>query len=160
MRIVTRAAAGPVFDHLYRMSDGRGVLEHARHSDPQPERGYCLDDSARALVVACREPGPSPELLSLGRRLLAVTLSGLRPDGACHHRMSGDGAWSDDAGVGDWWGRALWGLGVSAVHAPSPATRGRALLGFRTAARRRSRDLRAMAFAALGAGELLARAPG
>jgi hypothetical protein len=159
VRVVSGVAAQPVFDHLYRLTDRRGVFEHARHSDPQPDRGYLLDDISRALVVAGREPAPSLELQSLGRRLLAATLSGLRPDGTCYRRMSSDGAWNDVAGVGDSWGRALWGLGVSAVLAPTPASRGRALLGFRSAARHRSAHLRAMAFAALGAGELLAARP-
>lgn len=159
MRIGTGAIERPVFDHLYRMSDGRSVFEHARDSEPQPERGYCLDDAARALVLVCREPCPSPELQLLGRRLLAFTLSAVQSDGTCHPRMNSAGVWSDGQGDGDGWGRALWALGVAAVHAPTPATRGRALLGFRIAARRRSRHLRAMAYAALGAGELLLRRP-
>jgi hypothetical protein len=159
VRVVSGAVAQPVFDHLHRMTDRQGVFEYARHSDPQPDRGYCLDDISRALVVVGREPGPNPELQSLGRRLLGTTLSGLRPDGMCYRRMSSDGAWNGVAGVGDWWGRALWGLGVSAVLAPTPASRARALLGFRSAARHRSPHLRAMAFAALGAGELLAARP-
>jgi hypothetical protein len=141
------------------MSDGRGVFAHARCTDPQPERGYCLDDAARALVVACREPCPSPELQLFARRLLAFTVSALHGDGTCHHRMISDGVWGDAPGVGDWWGRAAWGLGVAAVHAPTPAARAMALLGFRAAARRRSQRRRAMAFAALGAGELLLARP-
>jgi hypothetical protein len=159
MMIVNGAGPGPVFDHLYRMSDSRGVFEHARYDEPRPEHGYCLDDVARALVVVCREPYPSPKLHLLGRRLLDFTVSALQADGACHNRMDATGAWTDRPAIGDWWGRALWGLGVAAVHAPTPAMRGRALLGFRTAARRRSPHLRAMAYAALGAGELLLARP-
>ena len=159
MKIASGAVARPVFDHLYRMSDRRGVFEHARHGEPRPEHGYCLDDVARALVVVCREPCPSPELRLLGRRFLDFTVSALHPDGSCHNRMDSSGAWSDVPAVGDWWGRAVWGLGVAAVRAPTPAMRGRALLGFRTAARCRSRHMRAMAYAALGAGELLQARP-
>jgi hypothetical protein len=159
MKIVSGAVVRPVFDHLCRMSDGRGLFEHARHGEPRPEHGYCLDDVARALVVVCREPCPSPQLRLLGRRFLEFTVSALHPDGSCHNRMDSTGAWSDVPAVGDWWGRAVWGLGVAAAHAPTPAMRGRALLGFRTAARRRSRHLRAMAYAALGAGELLLARP-
>jgi hypothetical protein len=159
MKIVSGAVVRPVFDHLCRMSDGRGLFEHARHGEPRPEHGYCLDDVARALVVVCREPCPNPELRLLGRRFLDFTVSALHPDGSCHNRMDNTGAWSDVPAVGDWWGRAVWGLGVAAVHAPTPAMRGRALLGFRTAARRRSPHLRAMAYAALGAGELLLARP-
>jgi len=159
MRIADGSVAGPVFDHLYRMSDERGLFEHARHDDPRPEHGYCLDDAARALVVVCREPYPSPKLQALGRQYLKFAVSALRADGSCHNRMNAAGVWIDRPAVGDWWGRAVLGLGVAAVHAPTPAMRGRALLGFRTAARRRSPHLRAMAYAALGAGELLLARP-
>jgi hypothetical protein len=149
------ALARPVFDHLHRLTDGRGLFEHAQYGNPRPEHGYCLDDVARALVVICREPHPSPALQALGRHYLDFTLSAIDADGSCHNRMSVDGSWSDDPAVEDWWGRALWGLGVAAAHAPTQAMRARALLGFRTAARARSPHPRAMAFAALGAGELL-----
>jgi hypothetical protein len=149
------ALARPVFDHLHRLTDGRGLFEHAQYGDPRPEHGYCLDDVARALVVICREPHPSAALQALGRHYLDFTLAAIEADGSCHNRMSVGGSWSDDPAVEDWWGRALWGLGVAAAHAPTQAMRARALLGFRQAARARSPHPRAMAFAALGAGELL-----
>lgn len=157
---VARSTVGPIFDHLHRLTDGRGLFEHALHDNPRPEHGYCLDDVARALVVVCREDGSNPKLRQLGGRYLDFTLSAIQADGSCHNRMSTDGAWSDAPELGDWWGRALWGLGVASAHAPTRAMRARALLGFRTAARRRSPHLRAMAFAALGAGELLLTRPG
>lgn len=147
--------AGPNFDHLHTMTDERGLFEHALHGVPRPEHGYCVDDVARALVVSCREPNQSPKLLLLCRRYLEFTLSAVGPAGDCHNRMGTDGTWTDPPGLGDWWGRAVWGLGVASVHAPTPAMRARALLGFRRAAQRRSPHLRATAFAALGAGELL-----
>ena len=151
---------GPVFDHLERLTDGRGLFEHALHSVPRPEHGYCVDDVARGLVVVCREPDPAPAVRRLGALYLEFTLAALQAGGSCHNRMRVDGAWSDSPGVGDWWGRALWGLGVAAVRAPAAAMRARALDGFRIAARQRSPHHRAMAFAALGAGELLMGRPG
>lgn len=158
---MTRAGAlsGIRFDHLHALTDGRGLFEHALHSTPRPEHGYCVDDVARALVVICREPDPGPKLLLLCRRYLEFTLSAVDPNGACHNRMGTDGRWTDAPGLGDWWGRAMWGLGVASVHAPTLAMRARALLGFRRAARQRSPHLHSMAFAALGAGELLLRRP-
>jgi hypothetical protein len=147
--------AGPVFDHLHRLTDARGLFEHALRGDPRPEHGYCVDDVARALVVISREPDANSELYALGRHYLDFTLSAVDGGGSCHNRMSIDGTWSDTAGLGDWWGRALWGLGVAAAHAATDAMRAKALLGFRVAAGPRSPDLRGMAFAAIGAGELL-----
>ncbi|MCW2929755.1 MAG: glycosyl transferase [Actinomycetia bacterium] len=148
----------PVFEHLERLTDDRGLFEHALLAVPRREHGYCVDDAARGLVVACREPEHGP-----GRRLarcyLAFVLDALDPAGACHNRMAADGQWRDEAGVGDWWGRALWGLGVAAASAPTPGMRARALGGFRLAAQCRSPHLRPMAFAALGAAEVLRTRP-
>jgi hypothetical protein len=149
----------PVFDHLERLTDDRGLFEHARHAVPRREHGYCVDDVARGLVVVCREPHPGPAARRLARSYLAFVLDALDPTGACHNRMTVDGQWADEAAAGDWWGRALWGLGVAATSAQSAGMRARALGGFRIAAQCRSRHLRSMAFAALGAAELLSRRP-
>jgi hypothetical protein len=149
----------PVFDHLARLTDDRGLFEHALLAVPRREHGYCLDDAARGLVVACREPEPGPTARRLARCYLAFVLDAIDPGGACHNRMSVDGQWRDEAAAGDWWGRALWGLGVAATSAQTPGMRARALAGFRIAAQCRSPHLRSMAFAALGAAEVLSKRP-
>jgi hypothetical protein len=149
----------PVFDHLDRLTDDRGLFEHAFHAVPRREHGYCVDDVARGLVVVCHEPEPGPAVRRLARRYLAFVLDALDPTGACHNRMDVDGQWCDEPALGDWWGRALWSLGVAAVSAHTPGMRARALTGFRIAAQCRSPHVRSMAFAALGAAELLSRRP-
>ncbi len=149
----------PVFDHLERLTDDRGLFEHALGTVARRDHGYCVDDVARGLVVTCREPWPGLSARRLARRYLAFVLAALEPDGTCHNRMDVDGKWRDEAALGDWWGRALWGLGVAAATAQTPGMRARALGGFRIAAQCRSPHLRSMAFAALGAAELLRRRP-
>jgi len=149
----------PVLDHLDRLTDDRGLFEHARHAVPRREHGYCVDDAARGLVVMCHEPESGPTARRLARCYLTFVLDALDPTGACHNRMAVDGQWHDEAAVGDWWGRALWGLGIAATCAPTPGMRARALGGFRIAAQRRSPHLRSMAFAALGAAALLSERP-
>jgi hypothetical protein len=149
----------PVFHHLERLTDERGLFEHALLSAPRREHGYCVDDVARGLVVMCREPAPGPTARRLGRCYLAFVLAALDSTGACHNRMAVDGQWRDEAAAGDWWGRALWGLGVAATSAQTPGMRARALGGFRIAAQCRSPHVRSMAFAALGAAELLRERP-
>jgi len=149
----------PVFDHLERLSDDRGLFEHARLTVPRREHGYCVDDVARGLVVVCHEPAPGLAARRLAHCYLAFVLDALDPAGACHNRMAVDGRWRDRAAVGDWWGRALWGLGVAAASAQTPGMRARALGGFRIAAQCRSPHIRSMAFAALGAAELLRNRP-
>ena len=149
----------PVFDHLKRLTDDQGLFEHALGAVPRREHGYCVDDVARALVVTCREPEPGQSARGLAPGYLAFVLAALEPSGTCHNRMDVEGNWRDEAAVGDWWGRALWGLGVAAATAQTPGLRARALAGFRIAAQCRSPHLRSMAFAALGAAELLRERP-
>jgi hypothetical protein len=149
----------PVFDHLERLTDERGLFEHALYGVPRREHGYCVDDVARGLVVVCREPAPGQAARRLASCYLAFVLAALDPTGACHNRMAVDGQWRDEAAVGDWWGRALWGLGVAATSAQTPGMRARALGGFRIAAQCPSPHVRSLAFAALGAAELLRERP-
>jgi hypothetical protein len=152
-----RAVRGPVpvFDHLIRLTDERGLFEHAELSVPRREHGYCVDDVARALVVVCRESSDAFTVRRLERHYLDFVIGAIAPDGRCHNRMAADGTWRDDPAIGDWWGRALWGLGVAAAQARSEPARIVALEGFRVAAQQRSDDNRAMAYAALGAAEVL-----
>ena len=149
----------PVFTHLAALSDDTGLFEHARHATPRREHGYCVDDVARGLIAAVREPDPDPVVARLGETYLRFLLEALSPDGLCHNRRSVGSAWSDVASLGDWWGRAVWGLGTAAVRAPLPLSRARALRGFASAIVQRSPHLRAMSFAAIGAGEVLLARP-
>jgi hypothetical protein len=143
------------FAHLLRMSDDTGLLEHARGAIPRRWCGYCVDDVARGLVVVSREEDPSPEVARLGECYLAFLSHALAPDGTCHNRFSYDRRWEDEPGNGDWWGRALWGLGTAAASHRDAWVRRDALVCFGIGARCRSTSPRAMAFAALGAAEVL-----
>lgn len=140
-----------VFKHLRRLTDGVGLFEHADGDVPRPEHAYCTDDATRALILTCRVA--DPELDDLLERYLTLVLAAVAPDGRCHNRLGLDARWQDEADLGDWWGRAVWALGVTAAHGPEWA-RERALAGFRTLLRERSPWRRAMAYAALGAAEL------
>jgi hypothetical protein len=147
------------FDHLLRMSDDTGLLEHARRATPRRDYGYCLDDVARGLVVLGREPDPAPELRHLLERYLAFVAHAQSNTGAFHNRLCYDRRWTDAAGTGDWWGRALWGLGTATARCAAPWVCSEALACFDLGATRRSPWPRAMAFAALGAAEVLDRYP-
>jgi hypothetical protein len=150
----------PSFEHLHRLSDDTGLLEHARGAVPRREHGYCLDDVARGLVVVCREPSPSPALVALAERYLAFVNHAQRADGWCHNRLGYDRRWADEPGLGDWWGRSLWASGTAAVRGPSARLRADALTHFEVGAGCRAPSPRTMAFAALGAAEVLTGHPG
>jgi hypothetical protein len=155
-----QAVPEPPFEHLVRLSDDTGLFEHARHATVRREHGYCTDDVARGLVVTSREAVPSAEVARLAEGYLAFLSHAQDDDGAFHNRLSFGRGWTDQPGLGDWWGRALWGLGTAAARGPAPSIRQEALLAFTRGAARRSTAPRAMAFAALGAAELLRADPG
>jgi hypothetical protein len=151
---------GPRFDHLVRMSDHRGVFEHARFDEPRRERGYCTDDVARVLVVTTREPDAPSDVRHLAGIALRFLADAQSLDGAYRNRMNRAGQWEDQPTVEDCWGRSLWGLGTAAAHTDADWVRQSATVQFERAARQRSPWPRSMAFAALGAAEMLARDPG
>ncbi|TWJ24315.1 glycosyltransferase [Micromonospora endolithica] len=154
-----RAAPRPSFTHLSRLSDDTGLFEHARHAIVRREHGYCTDDVARGLVVTSREPEPGGEVLRLAERYLAFLTHAQDAAGAFHNRLGHDRRWTDQPGLGDWWGRALWGLGTAAARSPAAWIREEALVAFSRGATRRSPAPHAMAFAGLGAAEVLRRHP-
>ncbi len=145
----------PNYSHVERMTTSIGMFEHAEGDEPRREHGYCVDDVARALTVALAEPHPTPELAALPERYLAFLEDAIVGDGRVHNRMNVDGVWTDEPSIGDWWGRALGGLGFAAAYAPDPFLRTRALYAFLRAARWGSPDVRASAFAAIGAADVL-----
>ncbi|MEU5904094.1 glycosyltransferase [Micromonospora sp. NPDC047527] len=153
-------APAPSFAHLTRLSDDTGLFEHARHAIVRREHGYCTDDVARGLIVVCREPEPTEELLRLAERYLAFLTHAQDASGAFHNRLGYDRRWTDEPGLGDWWGRALWGLGTAVARSPAAWIREEALVAFSRGATRRAAAPHAMAFAGLGAAEVLRRHPG
>lgn len=146
------------FEHLDRLSDRRGLYEHADGTVRREQHGYCTDDNARLLVVTSRELDTG-SAQRLNRLALGFVLDALGIDGRCHNRMDRSGRWADRVSTDDCWGRSLWGLGTTATLHTDPSIRQWALGGFDDAARQRSRWPRAMAFAALGAADVLTRDP-
>ena len=126
---------------------------------PRPEHGYCVDDVARALVVVVPRAGPrelvGPATSATWLPARRAVRSTARSATACgsDRRLA-----RTSRGTEDWWGRALWGLGT-----PRPRGAGHAcvahaaLAAFERGARLRSPWSRSMAFAALGAAEVLPR---
>jgi hypothetical protein len=144
----------PPFDHLEAMTDRFGTFEHADHSTPRREHGYCVDDVARVLVVSAREPDHSAQVGRLATGALAFIKESQLGSGAVRNRRASDGCWTSRALVEDSWGRSLWGLGTAASsgHASIDAE---ALTLFERGALLRSPWSRSMAFASLGAAAVL-----
>ena len=149
-----RSSSGVSFSHLQRLSDSTGLFEHALLTERRLEHGYCVDDVARGLVVTT-EPAPDPATAALAAIYQRFLASARDADGGIRNRLGADLMWEDSADVKDCWGRALWGLGTAAARSSSSRLASEALTQFETSAGRRSRWTRAMAFAALGAAEVL-----
>lgn len=104
------------FDHLLRMSDSTGVLQHAVHSVPWFEHGYCTDDNARALLLTVLLEGledPPPELTLLQSATAAFLQHAFHTaSGRFRNFLSFDRRWLEEQGSEDCHGRALWALGA------------------------------------------------
>ncbi len=108
-------------DHVRRMTDGTGMLQHSTYTVPDRTHGYCVDDNARALIVAVTAQDLQPLDSSLSD-LATVYLSFLGhafngQTGRFHNFMSYDHCWLEEAGSEDSHGRAVWGLGVAVALA-------------------------------------------
>jgi hypothetical protein len=148
----------PPFAHLDALTDSIGIFEHAEFTQPRREGGYCTDDTARLLIVCCREEKPTVTVRRLRRTALQFLVEAQSHDGACRNRLSSNGRWLDRAGTSDWWGRSMWALGT-ACNSDDPWVAQTADYCFRRGAQRRSPWSRSMAFAALGAAEALRTDP-
>jgi hypothetical protein len=161
----------PLFSHVLALTDGVGIFEHARLRLPRVEHGYCVDDVARALVAVCRDE-PSADDRSHGRVLAPAVMSDLAdvylqflesaqaPDGAVVNRRDAHGTPHGAATLEDCWGRALWAFGTAASRSRDLTLADRAAEAFSRSAVRRSPHPRAMAFAGLGAAEMMRVEPG
>jgi len=104
-------------DHLRRMTDGTGMLQHARHTVPDRTHGYCVDDNARALIVAVTAQDLHPldsslvDLVGVYLSFLGYAFNG--QTGRFRNFMSYDRRWLEETGSEDSHGRALWGLGTA-----------------------------------------------
>jgi glycosyltransferase involved in cell wall biosynthesis len=103
--------------HLLSMCDDTGLLQHAVHSVPDRSHGYCTDDNARALLLACAlgKLGEAPLPDTLTSRFAAFLQHAWNPDTRRFRNFMGfDRRWHGDLGSEDCHGRALWALGECA----------------------------------------------
>ena len=103
--------------HFLSMCDDTGLFQHAVHSVPDRSHGYCVDDNARALLLACalNEPGEQPLAEVLTARFAAFVQHAWNPDtGRFRNFMGFNRTWLEDKGSEDSHGRTLWALGECA----------------------------------------------
>jgi hypothetical protein len=99
------------------MTDDTGMFQHAKYTVADRTHGYCVDDNARALIVAVTLQDLQPLDSKLGD-LAAIYLSFLGyafndQTNRFRNFMSYDRRWLEEEGSEDSHGRAVWGLGVA-----------------------------------------------
>jgi glycosyltransferase involved in cell wall biosynthesis len=158
------AAPDMQIGHFLTMCDDTGLFQHAVHSVPDRSHGYCVDDNARALLLACalNNPGeqPLPEVLTA--RFAAFVQYAWNPDTKRFRNFMGfNRTWLEDKGSEDSHGRTLWAVGESARRDASPSRRrwATALFAKALSTAESFRSPRAWAFTLLGLDAYCAMAP-
>src|SRR2546426_420349 len=154
-------------DHLHRLTDDTGMLQHATFAVPNYSEGYATDDNARALLVAVliEQLGgtESAGIEKLASRYLAFLGHAINPEnGRFRNFLTYERKWTEAAGSEDCHGRSLWALGTVLGRSKNQALRGAAGRLFETAvpAVLAFSSPRAWAFALLGIQEYLDSFPG
>ena len=111
-----RAGQLPGLDlqHIRRLSDDTGLLQHATFHLPNAKEGYCLDDNVRALILCAQalEAGaPRADIEPLLDRYLALVHYLQQADGRFHNFIGYDRNYLDRTGSEDSFGRTIWALG-------------------------------------------------
>jgi len=106
-------------EHFFAMCDDTGLFQHAVGSVPDRAHGYCVDDNARALLLACALNCPGERRLpdAATARFAAFVQHAWNPDlQRFRNFMSFDRRWLESSGSEDSHGRTLWALGACARH--------------------------------------------
>lgn len=110
-------------DHVRRMTDDAGIIQHAKYGIPNLKEGYCLDDNARALLMVLMTY--KQKKLPKALELLPVYLSYIhymqRDDGRFRNFLSFNRNFLDEVGSEDSFGRAIWALGYLLANSPNDA---------------------------------------
>lgn len=112
-------------NHVLRLTDSTGIVQHAKYGIPNLKEGYCLDDNTRALLMITMAYRQLKLQESL--RLLPIYLSFvhyMQTDGG-HFRnfLHFNRAYLDEIGSEDSFGRNVWALGYLIRYAPNNSYR-------------------------------------
>jgi glycosyltransferase involved in cell wall biosynthesis len=158
------AAPDMQIGYFLSMCDDTGLFQHAVHSVPDRSHGYCVDDNARAMLLACalNSPGEQPLSEVLTARFAAFVQHAWNPDtGRFRNFMGFNRTWLEASGSEDSHARTLWALGETARSDATPSRRrwAAALFAEALSTVETFRSPRAWAFTLLGLGAYCAVAP-
>lgn len=105
----------PAFDltHIKRLTDDTGMIQHAKYLVPDRSTGYCLDDNARAIMLAAwaaslLEDKEAEDLLSIYCSFVKYMQ---KEDGGFANFIDYKRNHLEEKGSDDSNGRAIWSLG-------------------------------------------------
>lgn len=99
--------------HVLRLTDDTGIVQHAKYGIPNLKEGYCLDDNARALIMALMayQRNKSQEAFELLPIYLSYIHYMQTEDGNFRNFLSFNRQYLDEIGSEDSFGRTIWALG-------------------------------------------------
>lgn len=121
-RLIVDTSMLPDFDldHVKRLTDDTGIVQHARYGIPNLKEGYCLDDNARALIMALMSYRQDKDPVALD--YIQIYLSYIQymqtDTGTFRNFLSFNRNFLDEVGSEDSFGRTIWALGYLVSHSP------------------------------------------
>lgn len=151
-------------NHIALLTDDTGIIQHARFGIPNLKEGYCIDDNARALIMALMayEQDKNQKAVKLMPVYLSFIQYMQREDGNFRNFLSFNRNYLDEVGSEDSFGRTIWSLGYLINSAPNNSYRefGRELLSHSIPHFKDLKYLRGMANTLIGISYYLLAHPG
>lgn len=151
-------------NHVELLTDDTGIIQHAKFGIPNLKEGYCIDDNARALILALLAYDQNKNQKAL--KLMPVYLSFIqymqREDGNFRNFLSFNRNYLDEVGSEDAFGRTVWSLGYLICKGPNNSYRefGRELFSNSVPHFKNLQYLRAIANTVIGISYYLCAHPG
>lgn len=108
-------------NHIKRLTDDTGIIQHAKFGIPNLKEGYCLDDNSRALLMALMAYKIKKDSVTL--ELCPIYLSYIHymqnPNGSFKNFLSFSRQFLDEVGSEDSFGRTIWAIGYMLSNSPN-----------------------------------------
>ncbi|MFO8054929.1 MAG: glycosyltransferase family 4 protein [Bacteroidales bacterium] len=151
-------------EHIRRLTDDTGIVQHAKYGIPNLKEGYCLDDNARALLMVLMANRQNKDPMAL--EFMPIYLSYIRylqnQDGYFRNFLSFNRTFLDERGSEDSFGRTIWALGYLIHRAPNESYRefGKDLFDHSVQCFEKLESIRGIANTIIGISYYLRRYPG
>lgn len=112
-----------LLNHINRLTNDTGIIQHAKYGIPNLKHGYCLDDNARALLMAlmAHKEIKDDKAIELMPIYLSYIHYAQNSDGTFRNFMSFSRQFLDEVGSEDSFGRTIWALGYLLKFPPNDA---------------------------------------